>query len=62
MDPVVYELIRGIAVVLLWVGLWGIIEMIVDAFTKDDKIKKAFAYVGLVALGIIIIWLLKISI
>jgi hypothetical protein len=57
-----YEIVRGIAVVLLWVAMWGIIEMIIDAIVKDNKLYRFIAYIVTLLLGILIVWILEITI
>ena len=47
----------GFLVVLWWVGLWGIIELAVQNFSKGSSIKAFFAYALMVLFVIMIIYL-----
>lgn len=47
----------GFLVVLWWVGLWGIIELAVQNFSKGSSTKAFFAYAAMVLFVVIIIYL-----
>ena len=47
----------GFLVVLWWVGLWGIIELAVQNFSKGSSTKAFFAYVTMVLFVILIVYL-----
>ena len=47
----------GFLVVLWWVGLWGIIELAVQNFSKGSSTKAFFAYALMVLFVIMIIYL-----
>jgi hypothetical protein len=54
-------IIEGLLVVLLWVGLWGIIEMIIDKLAKDDKVLRFTIYIIAVIISIFFLWLLGVK-
>lgn len=39
------EVVRGIFVVLLWVGMWGVLEMIIDKIAKGDLTVRFITYI-----------------
>lgn len=47
----------GFLVVLWWVGLWGIIELAVQNFSKGSSTKAFFAYAAMVLFVILILYL-----
>jgi hypothetical protein len=47
----------GFLVVLWWVGLWGIIELGVQNFSKGSSTKAFFAYATMVLFVIMIVYL-----
>ena len=47
----------GFLVVLWWVGLWGMIELAVQNFSKGSSTKAFFVYAALVLFVIMIIYL-----
>lgn len=57
-----YEVLRGLCVVLLWVGLWGIMEMAIDKISGNSLTKRLVVYIIAVALALFIIWLTTLAI
>ena len=51
----------GFLVVLWWVGLWGIIELAIQNFSKGSSTKAFFAYAAMVLFVIMIIYLMLIN-
>jgi predicted membrane channel-forming protein YqfA (hemolysin III family) len=51
-------LIQYLSIVLIWVGLWGIIEIIVDFFAKNNTWTRIAIYFLLVVIGVFSIWIL----
>lgn len=51
-------LLQGIFTVIVWVGAWGMIEMIIDDYVQDNKRARFVTYFVLSALGILALWLL----
>jgi hypothetical protein len=47
----------GFLVVLWWVGIWGIIELAVQNFSKGSSTKAFFAYAAMVLFVILILYL-----
>lgn len=56
------ELIRGILTVVLWVGLWGITEMIIDKFAKDDTQMRFIIYILISLVAMFLLWILGVQI
>lgn len=55
-------LIQGIIVILLWVGAWGILEIMVDYIADDNRNARLATYFVLLLLGILLLWLVEIMI
>jgi hypothetical protein len=51
-------LIQGLLVVILWVGAWGMIEMIIDDYVQENKRARFVTYFVLAALAILGLWAL----
>ena len=49
--------LQGIITVILWVGLWGIIEMLIDGIAGDNRRVRFVSYFALVILGIFLFWI-----
>lgn len=47
MNPVI---IRSFLLVVWWIGLWGLIEILIHQFTKNSVMAKAIMYMGLLGL------------
>lgn len=56
------EILRGIVVVLLWVGMWGIIEMMIDNIAQDDNRIRLVTYILAVLIGILVLWILDVQV
>lgn len=56
------EILRGIVVVLLWVGMWGIIEMIIDNIAQEDNRIRLVTYILAVLIGILVLWILDVQV
>jgi hypothetical protein len=54
-------LLRVIVTVLLWVGIWGIIELLIDYVVGDNKIYRFASYTLLILLGVFLLWFFQIS-
>ena len=50
-------IVLGFLIVLWWVGVWGIIETVVQQLVKGSPTKAIFIYGSMVAFVILIIYL-----
>jgi ABC-type nickel/cobalt efflux system permease component RcnA len=50
-------ILQGIIVIILWVGMWGIIEMMIDTVAGSDRRMRFTSYFVLTLLGIFLIWI-----
>ena len=51
-------LLQGLLIVILWVGAWGMIEMIIDGYVQENKRARFVTYFVLAALAILGLWAL----
>jgi len=49
-------LVQGILTVIIWVGAWGMIEMIIDGYVEENKRARFVTYFVLAVLGGIGLW------
>jgi len=54
-------LIQGLVVILIWVGAWGLFEIIVDDIAGDDRRIRLATYFTFVIIGIFILWLISVT-
>jgi len=54
------NILKSISIVIVWVGLWGLAEILVDYLAKDNIRLRIIIYIIFVILGIIILYLLEI--
>lgn len=43
-----------VCIIILWVGIWGILELIVDVICKKDQIWRCIAYIILIIIGVVL--------
>jgi len=53
----VSEVVRGIIIVLTWVGLWGMIDMLIDSISDGNRRVRFVSYFLAALLGIFLIWI-----
>ena len=56
------EFIRSVLVVLLWVGLWGITEMVIDKIARDNIRIRFVVYVLITIISAFLIWIWEIPV
>lgn len=50
--------LKSIIIILMWVGLWGLAELAIDAISGDNPILRAFTYIVLLIFGSICLYIL----
>lgn len=53
-------IVQGIIIILLWVGAWGLIELMIDRMVKDNVIKRAISYAVLFGLGLLLYFIVAV--
>lgn len=56
------DLINGLFVILLWIGLWGLTEMIIDRFVGNNKQLRFIVYVLMFIVAILLLWIYNFNI
>ena len=54
-------LLEGLFVVLLWVGLWNVIETIIGKIAKNDENVRFVIYVLIILIAIFFFWIFQIE-
>lgn len=52
------QLAKGIFVILIWIGIWGILEVIIDELAHDNKMIRVIANFGILIVGIFFLWIM----
>ena len=52
------SLLESLLVILLWVGVWGIMEMLIDLVSMNDKWLRLISYIILVIFAGTLLWIL----
>jgi hypothetical protein len=55
------SLVKGILVILIWVGIWGIVEMIIDAIAAENKMIRVMSHFVVFLIGVLFLWILDYS-
>lgn len=55
-------IIQGIIVILLWVGVWGILEMFVDNIAGDNRSVRFATYVVMILIAFLLLWVVDTAI
>lgn len=51
--------IRSVVIILIWVALWGLVELAIDAISKDNNDIRALVYFALLIFGAVCLYLLE---
>lgn len=45
-------------IVLIWIGLWGMIDMLVKHYSEDNMLLRFTSYFAIFLIGFLIVWIL----
>lgn len=51
--------LRSIVIILIWVGLWGLTELAIDAISNDNTEIRVLAYFALIIFGAVCLYILE---
>lgn len=55
------SVLAGIIILLVWIGLWGLIDMSIETIADGSKSIRAISYALLAMVGLFMLWIYEIS-
>lgn len=52
------SIVKGIFVILIWVGIWGIIELIIDAIADENRMLRVISHFVVFLIGVFFLWIM----
>lgn len=48
------QYVTVVCIIILWVGIWGILDLTIDVICKKDKIWRYISYIILIIIGVVL--------